>query len=81
VACCTADPREAVVGRSYPDLIREKFDDGRLPYNSMPTFWAVPADGEVCDACDKPITSEQWAMEGLASTLSDKTRPVQFHVR
>ena len=61
-------------------LIRQKLQDGRLPLNSMPRFWGGPADGEVCDACDKPITKEQLVMEGIASTLRDK-KPVQFHVR
>jgi hypothetical protein len=37
----------------------------------MPRFWGGPADGEVCDACDKPITKQQLVMEGIASTLSD----------
>ena len=61
-------------------LIREKLKDGRLPLNSMPRFWGGPADGEVCDACDTPITKQQLVMEGIASTLSDK-KPIQFHVR
>ena len=64
-------------------IIREKLTDGRLPYNSMPRFWGGPADGEVCDACDKAITKEQLVMEGIASTLSDqpkRKKPVQFHV-
>jgi hypothetical protein len=45
----------------------------------MPRFWDGPADGEICDACDKPITKQQLVMEGIASTLSDK-KPIQFHV-
>jgi hypothetical protein len=60
-------------------VIREKLKDGRLPYDSMPRFWGGPADGEVCDACEKPITKQQLVMEGIASTLSDK-KPIQFHV-
>jgi hypothetical protein len=43
-------------------LIRDKLKDGRLPFNSMPRFWGGPADGEVCDACDKPITKQQLVM-------------------
>ena len=65
-------------------LIRSKLKDGRLPYDSMPRFWGGPSDGEVCDACDKPITKEQLVMEGIASTLSDRPKdqkPVQFHVK
>lgn len=64
-------------------LIREKLEDGRLPHNSMPRFWGGPADGEICDACDQPITKKQLVMEGIASTLSDRPKekkPIQFHV-
>ena len=61
-------------------LIRQKLMDGRLPLNSVPRFWGVAGDGEVCDACDKAITKQQFMMEGLASTLTHK-RPTQFHVR
>ena len=61
-------------------LIRQKLIDGRLPLNSMPRFWGVDGDGEVCDACDKPITKQQLMMEGLASTLTNK-KPIQLHVR
>jgi hypothetical protein len=64
-------------------LIRAKLNDGRLPFNSMPRFCGAPADGEVCDACDKPITKQQLVMEGIASTLSDRPKdkkPIQLHV-
>ena len=64
-------------------LIRDKLKDGRLPLNSMSRFWGGPADGEVCDACDQPITNKQLVMEGIASTLSDRPKerkPIQFHV-
>ena len=60
-------------------LIREKLNDGLLPLGSGPGFWGVNGDGEVCDACDKPITKLQLMMEGLASRLTDK-KPIQFHV-
>lgn len=64
-------------------LIREKLQDGRLPFETMSRFWGGPADGEVCDACDQPITKKQLVLEGLASTLSDRSKektPIQFHV-
>ena len=61
-------------------LIREKLNDGRLPLASAPRFWGVNGEGEVCDACDKPITKQQFMMEGLASKLTDK-KPIQVHVR
>jgi hypothetical protein len=46
----------------------------------MARFWGDPADGEICDACDKPITQEQLIMDGIVSMLSDK-KLAQFHVR
>ena len=64
-------------------IIRQKLQDGRLPYNSMPRFWGGPGDGEHCDACEALLTKEQLVMEGIASTLSDRPKdkkPVQFHV-
>jgi hypothetical protein len=66
-------------------LIRQKLQDGRLPLNNTPRFWGGPGDGEVCDACDKPITKQQLVLEGIASTLSLSDRPkdkkpIQFHV-
>jgi hypothetical protein len=61
-------------------VIRQKLMDGRLPLNGVPRFWGVAGDGEVCDACDKPVTKQQLMMEGLASRLTDK-KPIQFHAR
>jgi hypothetical protein len=64
-------------------LIRRKLRDGRLPHYSIPRVWGGPSDGEVCNACDKPITKQQFMLEGIASTLSDTRedkKPIQFHV-
>ena len=47
---------------------------------SMPRFWGGPAGGEVCDACDKPITEPQLIMDGIVSTRGDE-KLAQFHVR
>jgi hypothetical protein len=60
-------------------LIRQKLNDGGLPYDSMPRFWGGPGDGEKCDACDTLIRKDQLVLEGIASKISDK-KPVQFHV-
>jgi len=30
-------------------------------------FWGDP-DGEICDACDTPITKQQLIMDGIVST-------------
>jgi hypothetical protein len=46
----------------------------------MASFWGGSADGESCDACGKPITKQQFMMEGVISTLTDK-KPIQLHVR
>ena len=45
----------------------------------MARLWSDPADGEICDACAKPITAQQVILDGIVSTLSDK-KPAQFHV-
>jgi len=45
----------------------------------MARFRGDFVDAEICDACGKPITKQQWITEGIASTLSDRG-PVQFHV-
>jgi hypothetical protein len=37
----------------------------------MARFWGDP-DGEICDACDTPITKQQLIMDGIVSTLSGK---------
>ena len=60
-------------------LIRQKLNDGRLPYDSMPRFWGGPGNEEICDACDLRIEKTQLVMEGIASRIRDK-KPVQFHV-
>ena len=54
--------------------------DGRLPYDSMPTFWGGPGDGAQCDACDTRITKKQLVMEGIASVFTSK-KPFRFHVQ
>ena len=58
-------------------LIRRKLRDGRLPFTSVSRFWGGPADGEVCDVCEKPITKQQLVLEGIASL--DK-KQIHFHV-
>ena len=60
-------------------LIRRKLHDGRLPLNSVSRFWGGPADGEVCDVCDKPITKQQLVLEGIG-TLGNNKKPIHFHL-
>ena len=57
-------------------LIRDKLAAGRLPLNKMTRLWGGPADGEVCDACDKPITKQQLVMKGVSGA-----KPMQLHVQ
>ena len=59
-------------------LIRRKLRDGHLPFNSVSRFWGAPADGEICDVCEKPITKQQLVLEGIASRENQK--PIHFHV-
>ena len=60
-------------------LIREKLDDGRLPYGSASTVWGSPGDGETCDACRMTITKGQLLMDG-AARAGKRNRSVQLHV-
>ena len=65
---------------SIRTLIRRKLRDGRLPLASISRFWGGPADGEICDVCDRPITKQQLVLEGIGSLRSDK-KPIHFHLR
>jgi hypothetical protein len=60
-------------------LVREKLQSGRLPFDNMSRFWSGPANGEVCDACDKPITKQQLVMESVSNRPTDK-KPFQLHI-
>ena len=59
-------------------LIRDKLEDGRLPYNSIPRVWGGKGDGEICDACEERVTPAQLVMEGVSTDMVK--RAVQFHV-
>lgn len=60
-------------------LVREKLQSGRLPMDHMSRFWAAPADGEVCDACDQGITKQQLVMQGCSDRPKDK-KALQLHI-
>lgn len=60
-------------------LIRQKLQDGRLPYNHIPRVWGGPSALEMCDGCESSITEHQMVMEGIA--LDGGRRPLQMHVR
>ena len=44
-------------------LIREKLQDGRLPYDSVPRVRGSPGDGATCDACGRSSQANQVMME------------------
>jgi len=45
-------------------LVLLKIADGRLPRRTD-KLWAGPGNGEVCDACERPIAPGQYLMEGV----------------
>ena len=59
-------------------IIRQKLQNGTLPYNSIPRVWGGPGNGEVCDACDGIIPRDEWVIEGIA--LAGGRKPLQLHV-
>ena len=59
-------------------LIRQKLQNGRLPYNSIPRVWGGRGNGEDCDACDIIITEYDWVIEGIS--LAGGRRPLQLHL-
>jgi hypothetical protein len=59
-------------------LIRDKLEDGRLPYNSIPRVWGGKGAGEICDACEESVTPAHLVMEGVSTDMVK--RAVQFHV-
>ena len=58
-------------------LIREKLADGRLPHGSLAKIWGGEGKGEMCLACDTPVESGEFVMEGIGADEKE----VQFHVR
>jgi hypothetical protein len=59
-------------------LIRQKLQDGRLPYDGIPRFWGGPSEAEHCDACDRLITNDT-VMEGIGSAGGGR-KSIQMHV-
>lgn len=59
-------------------LIRQKLNDARLPFNSIPRVWGGPGAGEICDACDDPVVKPDLVIEGVS--IDFHKRAVQFHV-
>lgn len=59
-------------------LIRQKLQNGDLPLNGIPRFWAGPSNGEECNACSRLII-DPFVVEGIAGTDGVK-QPIQMHV-
>lgn len=60
-------------------MIRGKLAEGSLPQNSIPRVWGGAGKGEICDACAKVVTPEQFVMEGIST--DDGKKGIQFHVK
>ena len=58
-------------------FIREKLQDGRLPHEQISQVQSRPADGQKCDACEKPVTMAQFVVTG--TTLAGRGS-IQLHV-
>ena len=59
-------------------IIRQKLQNGTLPYNSIPRVWGGPGNGEACDACEAVITKDELVIEGIS--LAEGRKPLQLHV-
>jgi hypothetical protein len=59
-------------------LIRQKLQDGRLPYDGIPRFWGGPSEAEQCDVCDGLITNDI-VMEGIGSAGGGR-KSIQMHI-
>jgi hypothetical protein len=64
-------------------IIRSKITDGRLPRNGTERVWGARGTGEICDACDTPITKDEFIIEGvyLHCTLEDAALALLLHAR
>ena len=60
-------------------LIRQKLQDGRLPYDHIPRVWGGPGALEMCDGCDFSIDEDQLVIEGIS--LTGGRKPLQLHVK
>jgi len=58
-------------------LIRQKLQNGTLPYDSISRVWGGPGNGETCDACELIVTKDEWVMEGIS--LAGGRKPLQLH--
>ena len=52
------------------NLIRKKLQDGRLPRGRAVRFWGGPGAGQLCDACETPVTKDQLAIEDFSSNAT-----------
>jgi hypothetical protein len=61
-------------------LIRQKLWEGRLSHDRMSRFWGRPGQGELCNACETPVTTDQMMAGDFAPRLSG-TEPSRMHAR
>jgi hypothetical protein len=59
-------------------IIRQKLQNGTLPYKSIPRVWGRPANGETCDGCGGSITEDEMLLEGISPVPGRKA--LQLHV-
>ena len=64
-------------GKEIYLIVRAKLANGMLPMNSIPRVWGGAGHGETCDACEEPITKDQFVLEGLS--VADPKRGIQLH--
>jgi hypothetical protein len=55
-------------------LIQSKLADGRLPHKIPPRISGGIGYGQMCNACDEPITKEQMGLEDIGQNA------LHFHV-
>ena len=60
-------------------MIHPKMAEGPSAVDTVPSMWSSVGHGEICVACDRPITELQMLMHGCA--VEPDPRPLSFHVR
>ena len=58
-------------------IIRRKLADGRLPHDRIPNVWGGQGKNEPCLACELPIKTSEFVMEGTEEAMPG----IQFHVQ
>jgi hypothetical protein len=61
-------------------IVAQKLQAGRLPHDRMARFWGRSGQGELCDACETPVTKDQMLLESFAPGITG-TVPIRMHAR